>query len=416
MRDSGGRPPEELIGDAPLLSVSQLTAQIRKQLENQFADVWVVGEISNLKYHQSGHVYFTLKDNAAQLSAVMWRTVAARLRFTLEHGMEVFAFGRITVYEPQGKYQLSVSRIMPKGMGALQLAFTQLLEKLRAEGLFEAARKKPLPEFPRRIAIVTSPTGAALRDMLRILKSRGADLDVFIYPVRVQGDGAAPLIAAAIERLNKNMPELDAMIVGRGGGSLEDLWPFNEEIVARAIAASRIPVVSGVGHEIDVTISDYAADVRAATPTEAAAIVTPDRIELGRRVDNLRSRMGRQLSWRLEAARQRVDALAERGVSQRPLEMIQRHVQRVDDLETRLSGSIRLSLKQNRAKLDSLAARLDALSPLRILDRGYSITTLADTGKVIRDASEAPAGTLIRTRVSSGQISSRVEPSGDGGK
>jgi len=407
MRDEGAKAG---IGEEDsVLSVSDLTAQIRTTLEGSFAEVWVVGEVSNLKYHQSGHVYFSLKDDKAQLNCVIWRSTASRLRFRLEDGAEVFAFGGVTVYPPHGKYQLIVRKVTPKGIGALQLAFMQLLNKLREEGLFDDDRKKPLPEFPRKLAIVTSPTGAAIRDMLRILRARGAGLDVYVFPVKVQGEEAAPAIAKAIGRLNREMPELDVMIVGRGGGSIEDLWAFNEEVVARAIADSGIPVISGVGHEVDVTIADYAADMRAATPTEAAAMACPDRRELKQLTDHLRQRMGQLLQWRLKAARERLDDLASRPALRRPVSVIQQHVQRVDELTERLANSTRSALEMKRQRLEALSGKLNALSPRNVLERGYSITVLAESGKVVLNARQAPPGTAVSTLLHKGRLLSKVE-------
>lgn len=263
--------------DLPVLSVSELTEQLKELLEVAFPIVWVSGEISNFSRPQSGHCYFTLKDDRAQIRAVLWRGDASRVKFDLHDGLEVICQGGLDLYAPRGAYQLVIRQLQPKGMGALELALRRLREKLAAEGLFDPARKRPLPRFPRRIAIVTSPTGAAVRDFLEVLGRRWRGVDVLVVPARVQGDGAAQEVAQAIARVNRLAAPVDTLVVARGGGSLEDLWTFNEEVVVRAIHASRIPVISAVGHEIDVTLSDLVADVRALTPSEAAELIAPGR-------------------------------------------------------------------------------------------------------------------------------------------
>ncbi len=274
------------------LSVSEVTALIKENLETAFADVYVVGELSRVTRASSGHLYMTLKDEGAVLQAVAWRNVAQGLRFRLEEGLQVVARGSVDVYAPRGSYQLIVTWMEPRGLGALQLAFRQMQEKLQKEGLFSPEHKVGLPPFPVRIGLVTSPTGAAVRDMINVIGRRWPLAQLYVYPCRVQGEGAAAEIAAGIARLNEKRPDLDLMIVGRGGGSLEDLWAFNEEVVARAVFASRIPVVSAVGHEIDFTICDFAADVRAATPTEAGELVVPDRAEVASSLRLYRRRLG----------------------------------------------------------------------------------------------------------------------------
>ncbi len=300
------------------LSVSEITALIKENLEGAFADVYVVGELSRTTRASSGHVYMTLKDEGAVLQAVAWRNVAQGLRFRLEEGLQVVARGSIDVYAPRGSYQLIVSWMEPRGLGALQLAFRQMQEKLQQEGLFAAEHKVPLPPFPARIGLVTSPTGAAVRDMINVIGRRWPLARLYVYPCRVQGEGAAAEIAAGIARLNAARPDLDLMIVGRGGGSLEDLWAFNEEVVARAVFASRIPVVSAVGHEIDFTICDFVADVRAATPTEAGELVVPDRAEVASSLRLYRRRLGLALGRTVARARERLDALTARYAFRRP--------------------------------------------------------------------------------------------------
>src|SRR5437763_634675 len=304
------------------LTVAQLTAQIKNTLEGEFLSVWVVGEISNYSRPQSGHAYFTLKDDQAQIRAVMWRTAAARLKFDLADGLDVVCHGHIDVYAPRGSYQLVVDELQPKGVGALELALRKLREKLAAEGLFDAARKRKLPAFPRRVAFVTSPSGAAIHDFLQVLRRRWRGVDVLVIPGRVQGEGSAKEIVAGIRMANRISPRPDVLIVGRGGGSLEDLWSFNEEPVVRAIAASKIPTVSAVGHEIDVTLADLAADVRALTPSEAAERVIPSAEELIARINILQRRMRSMLAQRATAARRHVEQLARSRVLRNPRAII----------------------------------------------------------------------------------------------
>jgi exodeoxyribonuclease VII large subunit len=397
--------------EVEILSVSQLTARIKDLLEAEFPAVWVAGEISNFKRHTSGHLYLTLKDENAALSGVMWRGRAARLRFEIDNGLEVVAFGRIGVYEPRGQYQLYIERIEPKGMGALELALRQLRQRLAAEGLFEAAHKKPLPAWPRRVALVTSPTGAAVRDMLQVFARRFPKLHILICPVHVQGEAAAGEIAAAIADLNAQSDRLggiDVIITGRGGGSLEDLWPFNEEAVVRAIFASRIPVVSGVGHEIDVTLADLVADRRALTPTEAAELVSPDLAAVCEQLDLLRGRLTAALRQVAVAARQRLEAVAAGRVFRRPAERVQRSAQMIDELSDRIERICRHRFEMARSRLEKLAAQLEALGPTKVLARGYSITTDAESGRVLRDAGMVQRGRTVRTQLARGEIRSTV--------
>src|SRR5271165_821520 len=311
--------PEEPAGPQ-VLSVWQLTAKIKDLLEVSFGSIWVTGEISNLARPQSGHCYLTLKDDQAQIPCVLWRSAAARVRFDLQDGLEVICCGRIDVYAPRGVYQLIIESIEPKGIGALELALRQLREKLAREGLFDARRKRPLPPFVRRIAVVTSPTGAAIRDFLQVLGRRWRGADVIVVPTRVQGDGAAAEIAAAIATANRLPLAIDCLVVTRGGGSLEDLWAFNEEAVVRAIHASRIPVISAIGHEIDVTLADLVADVRALTPSEAGELVAPAAEDLLARFRQTEARLAAALRSRLAAARSRLDSVASHRAFRRPLE------------------------------------------------------------------------------------------------
>jgi len=391
------------------LSVGELTEQIKVLLEGTFNSVWVTGEVSNLSRPQSGHLYLTLKDDRAQLKAVVWRTTAQRLRFDLEDGLEVICQGDLDVYAPRGTYQIVIRQIEPKGIGALELALRKLRERLTAEGLFEPGRKRPLPRFPRRIVVITSPSGAAIRDFLEALRMRWRGADILIVPVRVQGEGASREIAAAIEAVNRLPIEIDCLVVGRGGGSLEDLWAFNEEPLIRAIHRSRIPVVSAVGHEIDITLADLVADVRALTPTDAAARVAPAADELAQALAVCRQRLTMGLRGLADAGRARLDALAERRTLRRPFDLVHDLTQRLDELSVRSTRVARRNLQEARRQAEALGARLESLSPLAVLQRGYSLSQRADTGEIIRDASQLEAGEQIVTRFARGQATSRVE-------
>ncbi len=391
-----------------VLTVAELTEQIKGTLEGRFGNVWVSGEISNFSRPQSGHCYLTLKDDTAQIRAVLWRNAASRVRFNLQDGIEVICQGYLDVYAPRGSYQLVIQQVEPKGVGALELALRQLRERLTAEGLFEPGRKRPLPKFPRRVAFVTSPTGAAIRDFLEVLRRRWSGVHVLIVPVRVQGEGAAAEIAAGIELVNRLTAGVDVLVVGRGGGSLEDLWAFNEEIVIRAIHASRIPVVSAVGHEIDVTLSDLVADVRALTPSEAAERVVPLAEEIAAYLARQQQRLATALRGRAVTARLRLDALAAARVFRRPLERVQVLAQRVDDLAARAERGMQGRLETARGLVAAQAGQLESLSPLAVLGRGYSLTTHGD-GEVVRSAEQVEIGDTLRTRLARGELSSRVE-------
>jgi exodeoxyribonuclease VII large subunit len=392
-----------------VLSVSELTDQIKGVLEGQFPAVWVSGEISNFSRPASGHCYLTLKDELAQIRAVMWRSAAGRVRFDLHDGLDVICFGSLDVYAPRGSYQLVIQRIEPKGLGALERALRLLRERLTAEGLFETARKRPLPRFPRRIAFVTSPTGAAIRDFLEVLRRRWRGVDVLVVPVRVQGDGAAAEIAAGIELVNRLAEKVDVLVVGRGGGSLEDLWAFNEEIVVRAIYASRIPVISAVGHEIDVTLADLVADVRALTPSEAAERVVPASDEITALLERQQQRLAGALRNRAAAARARLDALAARRVFRRPLERVRLLERQLDELQARAQRAIERRAEIASSLLGAKAGQLESLSPLAVLGRGYSLTTRLDDGRLVRSASQLTVGDRLGTRLSDGAATSRVE-------
>lgn len=391
-----------------ILSVSEITRQIQDCLEGNFPAVAVRGEVSGCAFAGSGHVYLTLKDDDAQLRGVMWRSRASRLKFELQDGLEVVALGGIDVYPARGSYQLVIEELIPHGLGPLELAFRQLHDRLAAEGLFAPERKRPLPTFPNRIALVTSPESAAVRDMLQVITRRWPGANLIVVPVPVQGEGAAERIAAGIGRLGQ-IPDVDVAIVGRGGGSLEDLWAFNEEVVARAIAGSSVPIISGVGHEIDVTIADLVADRRALTPSEAGEIVVPDQSELQGQLDHFRNRLAVLLRERAATARLRLESLSSRRVLVRPTERIHRLEERIDDLETRLVNSIRRRCESGRAKCNLLSLALDTLNPRNVLRRGYTMTTQRTTGAFVRSVDTVDIGSTVVTQTYDGQFTSRVE-------
>ena len=441
----------DLFGERTIITVSRLTDLLKDLLEDNFSHVWVEGELSNLSRPASGHLYFTLKDSGAMLRCVMFRSSAKALRFRLEEGQSLVVRGRLSVYEQRGDYQLICEYLEPRGAGALQLAFMQLKERLSAEGLFDEARKRPLPALPRRVGVVTSASGAAIHDILNVLGRRFAALEVVIYPVRVQGEGAAAEIATAINDLNR-LQAVDVLIVGRGGGSLEDLWAFNEEQVARAVVRSRIPVISAVGHETDWTICDFAADLRAPTPSAAAELVCASSEELLQRLDALNHRLQQSLQGQLALFRRRLEGL---GRALHDPGLLLGHLgQRVDDLSERLDNGLRNLLTRRREQLarreqqlaghhpavsiaslrqhllllseraerrvtvmlDHLgrqqgeaAARLDALSPLHTLARGYSVAETLVDGAVVRDVGQLAVGQELRLRLARGQALCRVE-------
>ncbi len=391
------------------LTVAQLTAQIKNALEGEFPNVWVCGEISNFSRPQSGHSYFTLKGDQAQIRAVMWRSAATRLKFDLADGLDVICHGHLDVYAPRGSYQLVIDQLQPKGMGALELALRKLREKLAAEGLFDPAKKRKLPPFPRRLAFVTSPTGAAVRDFLEVLRRRWRGVDVLIIPARVQGPGAAEEIAAGIKLANRMSPRPDVLVVGRGGGSLEDLWAFNEEPVVRAIAASRIPTVSAVGHEIDVTLADLAADVRALTPSEAAERVVPASEEISGRMRAYQQRLRHAAYRRVMWLRSRYDAVANQRIFRRPYEIVFERSRRLDELSMQGNASMRRMLRKYQGELATAAGKIDSLSPLAVLARGYTITQDAKSRAAIRSAKQLRAGHSIITRFADGEAFSTVD-------
>jgi exodeoxyribonuclease VII large subunit len=441
-----------------VFSVAELTGDIRRLIEQHIGQVWVTGEVSNLRQQSSGHIYFTLKDAAAQLSCIVFRTDPVANRETLKDGQRVVLKGQLTVYEARGQYQLQVLAVELQGLGALQAAFEKLKQKLDAEGLFAPQRKRPLPRFPGRIGLVTSPTGAAIRDVMHVVKRRNPMLEIILAPCAVQGSGAAAEIAGAIGLLaewsERPAQKLDIILLTRGGGSLEDLWAFNEEAVARAIFKSPLPVVSAVGHEIDFTISDFVADLRAATPSAAAEILTEGVFSSCRWMAQVRAQLGDKVRRRLMSENRHLEQLTHRLRTWHPRRGLNEQRQRVDDLQMTVNRCARRDLQQMRAawrtlherlgrvrpgllllqrrqllrerqrrlheqahhqlqgarqRWSNLAARLHLLGPEQVLARGYSITLDAASGEVIRAADDTQAGQRIKTRLKAGQITSVVE-------
>jgi exodeoxyribonuclease VII large subunit len=427
-----------------------LTGLLRTSIEAQFSDIWLEGELSNLRAPGSGHVYCTLKDKTSQIRAVLFRSTAVRLRFALQEGLHVVVRGRLTVYEPRGEYQIVLDTVEPKGIGALQLAFEQLKERLATEGLFDQDRKKSIPAFPRTVGVVTSLTGAAIRDILAVLRRRWPTLHILIAPVQVQGEHAGRQIAEALTALN-NLGSVDVIIVGRGGGSLEDLWSFNEEIVVRAIVASHVPVVSAVGHEIDVTLADFVADLRAPTPSAAAEAVVPVLAEIVERLQELKVRLGQvmlrhcaferqrldagirgvtDVRFRLQDAAQRTDDRVDRlremvqqllmagrervhGVQRdlsglNPILAIKQGLATVPQFSKRLEGQMGVMLAQHRHRIHATLAQLNTLSPLAILGRGYSILQTVPAGQILHRANDVRVGQELEAQLASGRLSCTV--------
>ena len=393
--------------DAPL-TVAQLNQWIKNAIEQTVPTFWLAGEIGNLNQSASGHVYLTIKDSASQISAVIWRSTFERIGIDLREGMAVLVQGRIEVYGPRGTYQLIINRMEQQGLGALQAAFRRLHAKLEKEGLFAAERKKPLPTFPIRIGFVTSPSGAAIHDFTQVLKRRWPGASVLIIPSRVQGDGAAAEIAEGIRVAALVRPALDVLVVGRGGGSLEDLWCFNEEIVVRAIAACPLPTVSAVGHEVDVTLCDLAADVRALTPSEAAERIVPSREEIFDTLAGVQRRLDTLLVHRLSQAELRLQSMASRPILQSPERLLETPTQRLDDLHESLDSMIDGVIQSRTEQLERVSQVLDAISPLKTLARGYSVTLDAENDKVIMSLEHVKPGQLIRTKLCDGEFVSKV--------
>jgi len=440
--------PQRATATRKILSVTELTVAIRDHLESEFFSVWVEGELSNCKVWNTGHLYFTLKDDRSQLKGFMFRSQLRYLKFKPVDGLHVIARGRVSVYEPKGEYQMTCEHLEPRGLGALQLAFEQLKKRLQAEGLFDEARKRPLPALPRRIGIVTSLDGAAIRDMLKVLARRYHNAQIVIRSTRVQGDGSSADIAQAIRQIAR-VPGVDVIIVGRGGGSMEDLWAFNEEPVARAIAACPVPVISAVGHESDVTIADFVADRRAPTPSAAAEIVVASRDEFCQRIDRLHGRLDAAMNGRLQALSRQVHILSGRPAlasyptrlalrgrdltelrhrlhravrtrlsgHERALGMLRRQLdafdlgRRFESIRTRLAhadgrlgGGMRRRLDRMQGRLRERVGRLESLSPLAVLGRGYAVAWNADGTRALRAASEVNDGDRIRVTLAEGEL------------
>ncbi len=434
------------------LTVSELTARIRDLLGKNFTDIWVEGEISNCREAQSGHIYFTLKDDRSQVRCVFFKQQQRGIKFRPEDGLHVTVRGSISVYEARGEYQIYVENIEPVGLGALQLAFEQLKKRLEAEGLFAAERKKPLPMLPSRIGLITSPRGAAVRDVVRILRRRFPNVHLMVFPVRVQGEGAAAEIVKALKFFNQKRL-VDVLILARGGGSMEDLWAFNEEPLARAIAASEIPVISGVGHETDFTIADFVADVRASTPSAAAELVVQTRREFDKHIADLRETLASLVRYRLLDLSKRVHELSARRGFRRPLDLLRQQRQRADEMTSRLALGLRARLDQSRKRftalhlriatfdfrvkisafrlrleklsadlgvraerllrtkrehLERLALQLHERSPLKVLERGYAIATDAN-GNLLRDAAQVQLGDAVSIQLHRGRLTTEVK-------
>jgi exodeoxyribonuclease VII large subunit len=438
-----------------VLTVSELTARIRDLLAKNFFDLWVQGEISNCHEAQSGHTYFTLKDERAQIRGVLFKQQRG-IKFRPEDGLRVTVRGSISVYEARGEYQIYVENIEPVGLGALQLAFEQLKKRLEAEGLFDPAKKRPLPRLPSRIGLITSPSGAAIRDIVRILRRRFPNVHLTLYPVRVQGEGAPEEIVKALNFFNQKKVA-DVLILARGGGSLEDLWAFNEEIVARAIAASEVAVISGVGHEMDFTIADFVADVRASTPSAAAELVVQTRREFDKHIVDLRGALAEQMRYRILVLSRRVHEMSARRGFRRPLDLLRQQRQRADEMIARLALGLRARLEQSRKRftaahlriasfdfrvslaafrlrlekraselgvrverllrakrerLARLALQLEERSPLRVLERGYAIATDA-AGKVLRSTENISIGDSVAIQLHRGRLTTEVKKKED---
>lgn len=396
--------------DAPL-SVSQLNEWIKRALDQSIPTVWIAAEISNLTQSAAGHVYLTLKDPSGQISAVLWRSTLERIGMDISEGMAVLVQGRLDVYSPRGSYQLVIQRVEQQGVGALQAAFRRLYQKLEKEGLFAAERKKALPRFPNRIGFVTSPAGAAIHDFYQVLGRRWPRASVLVIPSRVQGEGAAEEIVRGIRAAAKIQPALDILVVGRGGGSIEDLWCFNEEIVVRALVECPIPTVSAVGHEVDVTLSDLAADVRALTPTEAAEIVAPNKEELLELFRNTEARIQSLVQNHVHRHESKLRSLAARAVIEDPARLLESSTQLLDDVHRDLDNALDTWYERTSQLIQNQAQMLEALSPLKTLARGYSLTQDKVTGKIIKGVASVMTGQVIVTRVASGEIESIVTKS-----
>ncbi len=395
----------------PVFTVSQINRVVRDLLEAGIPALWLEGEISNFTHHRNGHMYFTLKDEAAEIEAVMFASQNALLQFTPADGQKVIAFGQITLYERKGRYQINVLEMRPAGIGKLQLEFEKLKERLQAEGLFDTRFKQPIPRFPERIGIVTSPEGAALRDVLKILRERYPIIEVLLFPARVQGEGAAMELAGAIRAANRyslTIEPLDTLIVTRGGGSLEDLWAFNEEPVARAIFESAIPIISAVGHEIDVTLADLVADVRAPTPTAAAQMAVPDRRELIEFAQSARAQLKQLVFGRIENYLLRIEMLRRSRGLHRPVQLLHEHEQTLDHASGLLLRAMRERLARHQERWQGLVRHLESLNPASVLRRGFSVVE-SEAGQIVRSAEQVRVGERVKIRLHQGRLLSRVE-------
>ncbi|MBX7218361.1 MAG: exodeoxyribonuclease VII large subunit [Blastocatellia bacterium] len=388
-----------------ILTVSELTGQIRRRLEGEFSNLTVEGELSNFVRHSSGHWYFTLKDDKAQIRAACFRNANQKIRFRPADGLKVYARGKISVYEPRGDFQLIVDRLEPVGIGELQLAFEQLKTRLEQEGLFAPARKRPIPLLPKAVGIVTSPTGAAIRDILRVLGRRNNRVNVVLYPAAVEGDPAPAEIAAGIKYFNEHRVEIpvEVLIVGRGGGSAESLWAFNDERVARAIFHSELPVISAVGHEVDFTIADFVADLRAPTPSAAAEIVSARHDELVTRIERLSAGLERTMRYQLLAARSQVQELTRSDAFADVRARVRNHQQQTDELALRAEQALTARFEKNMRRFEQAVGKLDALSPLRVLQRGYAVAFDAK-GETVRTVTAVTAGAALRVRLVDGEL------------
>lgn len=393
---------------AKIYKVSEITREIKNLLEQSFPTLWVEGEISNYTLHSSGHRYFSLKDENAQIRCVLFRWEGKRLAFEPQDGMKVYALGNLTVYEKSGQYQLSVIRLHPLGIGELELAFQQLKERLYNEGLFDEAHKKPIPEYPQAIGVVTSPTGAAIRDIINIIRRRDPGVRIILNPVRVQGEGAAEEVAQAIKDFNE-YKKVDLLIVGRGGGSLEDLWAFNEEVVARAVYNSKIPVISAVGHEVDFTIADFVADLRAPTPSAAAELAVKSRLETAKEVRNLFKTLISTQRLIVEDYKSRINSARESYGFRRALDLIAQKAQRADELLRGLLKEIKNYFDSKKKSLSLVSGKLNALSPLAVLERGFSLTRKLPQMEIIKDTGSLRLKDEIEVKFFRGRIEAEVK-------
>lgn len=390
-----------------VLTVSDLTRMVKQLLESNYTDLWVSGEVSNYTRASSGHMYFTLKDERAVIRAVLFKGYQKGVRFEIENGLKLIVHGALSVFEKRGEYQIIVDFLEPEGLGALQLAFEQLKEKLQKEGLFDESKKRPIPVFPNAVGVITSETGAAIRDILNVIGRRYSGVRIIIYPTLVQGDEAAHSIARAVQRANERK-EVDVLIVGRGGGSIEDLWPFNEEVVARALYKSKIPVISAVGHEIDFTIADFVADVRAPTPSAAAEIVVRNKVELLHTYADLHKRLFETMERAVQSRREQLSRFTAQALQDKVNRLIREKQMSLDDLTRSLTATMETTLTRLRGRFEKLVGQLNVLSPLATLSRGYSIVSRRRDGKTVLSINDVAPGEEISTLVPDGRVYSRV--------